>query len=121
MSSGGSAGGSSGMSSGSTSSGASATGGASASLPSGVTAEQLVGKEVKSAQNESIGEIEDIVGTSGASKQPAVSVGGFLGVGDRQAAGPLRQHTVAGRGDDQRGRAVGRESEGKNMQTKGGG
>src|SRR3546814_15634170 len=88
------------MSSGSTSSGASATGGASASLPSGVTAEQLVGKEVKNAQNESIGEIEDIVGPSGASQQAVVSVGGFLGVADRKVAVPLSQLTVTGGGDD---------------------
>jgi putative membrane protein len=53
----------------------------------GMTAGDLIGKTVVNEQGDEVGEIEDIViGTSDQSVQAVVSVGGFLGIGDKTVA-----------------------------------
>jgi hypothetical protein len=50
-------------------------------------ARTLIGLDLKNAQNESIGEIDDVVvDADGRVQQVVVSVGGFLGVGARSVA-----------------------------------
>lgn len=53
----------------------------------GMTAGDLIGKTVVNEQGDEVGEIEDIViGTSDQTVQAVVSVGGFLGIGDKTVA-----------------------------------
>ena len=53
----------------------------------GMTAGDLIGKKVVNQQGDEVGEIEDIViGTSDQAMQAVVSVGGFLGIGDKTVA-----------------------------------
>lgn len=52
-----------------------------------MTAGDLIGKTVVNQQGEEVGEIEDIVvGTADQNVQAVVSVGGFLGIGDKSVA-----------------------------------
>lgn len=52
-----------------------------------MTAGDLIGKSVVNAEGEEVGEIEDIViGTSDKQVQAIVSVGGFMGIGDKSIA-----------------------------------
>lgn len=52
-----------------------------------VTAGELIGKTVVNQQGDEVGEIEDVViGTGDKQVQAVVSVGGFLGIGDKSIA-----------------------------------
>jgi sporulation protein YlmC with PRC-barrel domain len=52
-----------------------------------MTAGDLIGKSVVNQEGDEVGEIEDIViGTSDKAVQAIVSVGGFLGIGDKSVA-----------------------------------
>jgi sporulation protein YlmC with PRC-barrel domain len=62
-----------------------------AAADAAVTAEQLIGKTVVNANNETIGEIEDLVIDDQKVIQAVVSVGGFLGIGDKDVAVPTEQ------------------------------
>jgi sporulation protein YlmC with PRC-barrel domain len=61
-----------------------------------MTAGDLIGKSVVNQEGDEVGEIEDIViGTSDKAVQAIVSVGGFLGIGDKNVAvafDELQQH-----------------------------
>lgn len=67
---------------------------------SGVDAKKLIGRDVKNMQNETIGEIES-VHINGAGKVDAVvvSVGGFLGVGERLVAISWSELQIAPNGE----------------------
>ena len=55
--------------------------------PNTLRARTLIGLDIKNAQNETIGSIDDVVvDTDGRVQQVVVSVGGFLGVGARSVA-----------------------------------
>lgn len=56
-------------------------------------AEQLIGKDVVNAQGDTVGEIEDIVIDKSSNKavHAVVSVGGFLGIGDKDVAIPFSE------------------------------
>ena len=55
--------------------------------PNTLRARTLIGLDIKNAQNETIGEIDDVVvDADGRVQQVVVSVGGFLGVGARSVA-----------------------------------
>lgn len=77
-------------------SGSSAAGSASsmsASQQAQLTSEQLLDMKVKGAQGEDIGEVEQLVidPSSGRVQSVVVSVGGFLGMGDKKVALPWNQ------------------------------
>lgn len=56
----------------------------------GMRGEQIVGQTVYGVDGEAIGEVEDVVGGPGATRADAVvSVGGFLGMGERDVVIPL--------------------------------
>lgn len=55
----------------------------------------IVGKDVVNQQNDKIGEIDSVSG-----KQVIVSVGGFLGMGDRKVALDWEQLSLTGTGED---------------------
>ncbi|MEO1694381.1 MAG: PRC-barrel domain-containing protein [Pseudomonadota bacterium] len=58
----------------------------------GVRVNQLIGASIMNAQNESIGDINDIVLAGGGEvDQVIVGVGGFLGLGERNVALKLRE------------------------------
>jgi sporulation protein YlmC with PRC-barrel domain len=56
----------------------------------------LVGKNVYTANDEKIGDIDDVVVSKTGSKEPmaVIGVGGFLGIGEKKAAVPLDQLQV---------------------------
>lgn len=55
--------------------------------PTDILASTLIGLDVHNLQNEDIGEIEDLIIDNGKTlRAVVVSVGGFLGVGDRRVA-----------------------------------
>jgi sporulation protein YlmC with PRC-barrel domain len=55
--------------------------------PGEIVAEDIIGTNVRNAQNESIGSVSDLVlDTNGQVKAVLVSVGGFLGIGDKKVA-----------------------------------
>lgn len=56
-----------------------------------VTAEDLIGKNVVNTAGENIGEIEDLVIDDQKVVMAVVSVGGFLGIGEKYVAVPLEQ------------------------------
>jgi sporulation protein YlmC with PRC-barrel domain len=60
-------------------------------------ASKLVGMKVRNPQNENLGEIQDLVVDLEAGKiaYAVLSVGGFLGIGERHIAVPLNAFTVA--------------------------
>lgn len=100
--------GSPGMGSGSTSPGSSmgssstmttapdATGGAMA----GVDARELIGTDIKNAQNEKVGEVQAVqLDSAGKVRNLIVGVGGFLGLGERAVALQPSAVTVADNGD----------------------
>lgn len=75
------------------------------SNPSTGTAEvkgnKLIGADVKSANNEKIGDVSEVlVSTDGKISAIIVSVGGFLGVGDRKVALPWEQLRFSSEGND---------------------
>jgi len=55
----------------------------------------VVGKDIKDAKGEDIGEIEKVEGDT-----VIVGVGGFLGLGERKVALPWNQLTMTGTGED---------------------
>ena len=60
----------------------------------GMSADKLIGKSVYNAAGDRIGEIDDlVVGKAGgaATTSAVVGVGGFLGIGERKVAVPLRE------------------------------
>jgi putative membrane protein len=57
----------------------------------GPEAETLVGNEVLNDQGDAIGEIEDVVLDAQQNAFAVVSVGGFLGIGDRNVTVPLNE------------------------------
>ena len=88
---------------------AGATGGAMAQSvvtqqqPSDMLARTLIGMSVRNQQDESIGKIDDVViDDKGQVKAVIVSVGGFLGIGDKDVALPWSEVKV----DADRKRAV---------------
>lgn len=61
----------------------------SASVPDGRT---LIGKDIVGANNEKIGEVDDvIVAGSGKAKAVLVDVSGFLGIGGKDVAIPIEE------------------------------
>ncbi|MGE0420081.1 MAG: PRC-barrel domain-containing protein [Acetobacteraceae bacterium] len=67
----------------------------------GVRADKLVGADVRNAAGDAIGEVESvIIGEDGKVRAVVVSVGGFLGMGERAVALDWRQlHPVGDSGD----------------------
>lgn len=61
--------------------------------PSGeVQVSNLIGMDVRNAQGENVGEIDDIlIGKDGKVSYAIVSVGGFLGVGERHVQVPFSE------------------------------
>ena len=58
-------------------------------------AQDIIGTNVRNAQNESIGSVSDLVlDDKGQLKGAVVSVGGFLGIGDKKVAVPWDQVQV---------------------------
>jgi sporulation protein YlmC with PRC-barrel domain len=60
-----------------------------------VQASHLIGAPVKNTSGETIGEVTDLIVSSGDVKLAVISVGGLLGVGDKRIALPYEQITVA--------------------------
>lgn len=58
--------------------------------------DQLIGKELRSANGENFGEIEDVVEEQGTVKAVVVEVGGFLGLGAKRVAVPAEQISPQG-------------------------
>jgi sporulation protein YlmC with PRC-barrel domain len=71
-----------------------------AAMPSDIKAmkaSDLIGKNVYSANDERIGEVDDVVvSKSGNAPAAVIGVGGFLGIGEKKAAVPLDQLQVQG-------------------------
>lgn len=73
-----------------------ATGGAMA----GVDAKELLGTDIKNAQNETVGEVQAVqLDAAGQVRNLIVGVGGFLGLGERAVAVQPSAVTVADGGD----------------------
>lgn len=75
------------------------------SNPANGTAEvkgnKLIGADVKSSANEKIGDVTEVlVSTDGKVNAIIVSVGGFLGMGDRRVALPWEQLRFSSEGND---------------------
>lgn len=70
-----------------------APGAATTAMPSEMTSEKLLDMKVVSPQGENIGEVEQMVidPKSGQISSLVVSVGGFLGIGDKKVAMPWDQ------------------------------
>lgn len=63
----------------------------------GMTGNDIVGQTLYGAEGEEIGQVQDVVGRAGATRAEAVvSVGGFLGIGDREVALPLDRVQMEG-------------------------
>lgn len=66
-----------------------------------VRGNRLIGADVKSANNEKIGDVSEVlVSTDGRINAIVVSVGGFLGMGDRKVALPWEQLRFSSEGND---------------------
>ena len=66
----------------------------------GADAQKLIGRAITNTQNEKIGEIKSIhLDPEGVVDAVIVSVGGFLGVGDREVAVTWKDITVADNGE----------------------
>ncbi len=67
----------------------------SAALQGGRRASRIIGSSVYNENNETIGEVDDLLLTNNGSGQPTaiISVGGFLGIGARLVAVPLDRLT----------------------------
>lgn len=75
-----------------------ATGGGS--VMAGVDAKELLGTDVKNAQNETVGEVQAVqLDSSGQVRNLIVGVGGFLGLGERAVAVQPSAVMVADGGD----------------------
>jgi uncharacterized protein YrrD len=65
--------------------------------PFGLTVDDLEDKDLKSADGEEIGEVEEVLlDTSGQPVAVSVEVGGFLGVGEREVVFGLDQLQLTG-------------------------
>lgn len=77
---------------------ASSTDTSQSTISGGITAEELVGRNVVNRQGENVGEVESLVVQPKKNEVHAViSIGGFLGIGDRDVAIPLKDLEI---GDD---------------------
>src|SRR3546814_12383411 len=66
-----------------------------------VQGNKLIGADVKGASNEKIGDVTEVlVSTDGKINAIIVSVGGFLGMGDRRVALPWEQLRFSSEGSD---------------------
>jgi len=87
-----------GMGSGSMTTAPNATGGGS--VMAGVDAKELLGTDVKNAQNETVGEVQAVqLDSAGKVRNLIVGVGGFLGLGERAVAVQPSAVMVADGGD----------------------
>lgn len=70
-------------------------------MPPTMTAEEVIGRDVYSAAGDDIGEVEDLLidPQSGQVQQAVISVGGFLGIGDRDVAVNLDRLSFDGQRD----------------------
>ncbi|CAM3795488.1 hypothetical protein RHSA111115_07145 [Rheinheimera salexigens] len=67
----------------------------------GMHASNLIGMNVKTANNEDIGEVQDLlIDSNGQVAAIVVSVGGFLGIGDKDVAVGWDNVTKSGNNDD---------------------
>ncbi|MFZ5778766.1 MAG: PRC-barrel domain-containing protein [Pseudomonadota bacterium] len=67
---------------------------------SAADASKLIGRDIQNMQNETIGEIESIyIGKDGKVDSVMVSVGGFLGIGDREVRIPWSDLNIANNGE----------------------
>lgn len=65
---------------------------AAGTIPGGLTAEQIIGRDVVNKNGEDVGQVERLVIQPDKGDVHAViSVGGFLGIGDRDVAIPLKE------------------------------
>lgn len=60
-----------------------------------MSAQDVVGNEVLNSQGEEIGEVEDVVVDQNQTAHAVISVGGFLGLGDKEVAVPMDRLTPA--------------------------
>lgn len=68
--------------------------------PSGADAGKLIGRSIKNMQNDTIGEIKSIhLDSSGKVDAVIASVGGFLGIGDREVLLAWRDLKIEGNGE----------------------
>jgi hypothetical protein len=68
-------------------------------ITTGWRVSKLVGSEVSNDKNEKIGKVDDIiVAPDGSLSVAVVQVGGFLGIGSRLVALPMRQFTITDNG-----------------------
>jgi sporulation protein YlmC with PRC-barrel domain len=66
----------------------------------GLRASQIIDQIVKNGQDEQLGEVDDLImSRNGKIKKVILSVGGFLGIGDRLVAAPFRSLQIRGKGD----------------------
>jgi sporulation protein YlmC with PRC-barrel domain len=56
-----------------------------------MTADQLIGQNVRNANGENIGEINDVVLNKDKAVFAILDVGGFLGIGEKQVAVPFER------------------------------
>lgn len=69
-------------------------------LKSAMQASNVIGKNVQNAQGENLGEIDDLlIDKDGSIRAAVVSVGGFLGVGDRNVAIDWKEVSFSPQGD----------------------
>lgn len=65
---------------------------AASTIPGGLTAEEIIGRDVVNKNGEEVGQVETLVVQPDKGDVHAViSVGGFLGIGDRDVAVPLKE------------------------------
>lgn len=63
-----------------------------ATIPGGLTADEIIGREVLNKNGEEVGEVESLViQPEKGDVHAVISVGGFLGMGDRDVAIPLKE------------------------------
>lgn len=85
--------------------------------PNQIMASKLIGTKVVSANNESIGDINDvIVDRNGQAVAAVVGVGGFLGIGEKDVAIPFNSLEFASR---EQVNAMNNNSSGSNVSTTG--
>ena len=69
-------------------------------LQQGFRASKIIDQTVKNAQGEELGEVDDLImSRNGKIKKVVLSVGGFLGVGDRLVAVPFKSLQISEKGD----------------------
>ncbi len=65
---------------------------AAGTIPGGLTAEEIIGRDVVNKNGEGVGQVEALViQPDKGDVHAVVSVGGFLGIGDRDVAIPLKE------------------------------